>query len=288
MEEKQIELTKSQKQAERIRILTENHGWKLHTPPSLLPPEDRSNFGGGLKCFRMVYDRDEKGEKLKTMHRCGNPAAKGSFFCAKMHGGGNQYNLQHGKRSAISASMQSAFGGQIGNLFDAYLNDPSLMDAKIILASLLTCYRQYIEKVNNPKKSIKRPIALLKQIKWIQKSMMKSPLEKFLMIKELCASQVTLADGEVIDRMLNISETISKIIERIDKHAGKDEFILTPEGLKIFIRCMIDIIKEYVPTAELDKVKERILTINTRTEGDISKYEITKLKDVTVTVTENE
>jgi hypothetical protein len=97
-----------------------------------------------------------------------------------------------------------------------------------------------------------------------------------------------LADGEVIDRMLNISETISKIIERIDKHAGKDEFILTPEGLKIFIRCMIDIIKEYVPTTELDKVKERILTINTRTEGDISKYEITKLKDVTATVTENE
>jgi hypothetical protein len=279
------ELTKSQQHEERMKILYENHGWKLNTPPNLLPPEDKSNFGGGLKCFKMVYDRDETGGKLETMHRCGNPAAKGSFFCAKKHGGGNQNNLVHGKRSVIASTYQGAFGGKVGTLFDAYLNDPSITDAKVILASLLTCYRQYIEKVNNPEKSIKRPIALLKQIKFIQKSIVKTPLEKFLMIKELCASQTTLADGEVVDRMMSICETISRIIERIDKQQGKDEFILTPDGLKIFIRCMIDIIKEHVSSDDIEKVKERILTINTRTEGDISKYEVTKLKNVTTEAT---
>ena len=102
------ELTKSQQHEERMKVLYENHGWKLNTPPNLLPPEDKSNFGGGLKCFKMVYDRDETGGKLETMHRCGNPAAKGSFFCAKKHGGGG-----HPQASGFQANKMELRDGVI-------------------------------------------------------------------------------------------------------------------------------------------------------------------------------
>lgn len=265
-------MTKSQKHIERVRMLMEQHGWKLNVPSSILAPEDKAKLSGGLKCFRMVYDRDKDGVKLKTMHRCGNPAAKGSFFCKKKHGGGNQNNLIHGKNSMTSSAYRGAFKTELGDLFDTFLNDPAISDLRPEIAAIRTAYRTYMNELSASSKRVKNPLAALKVIKNITKDKLLTPEERFAHIKEFCSRQATLTDGEALERIVAIGESISKIVERMNKIQNKEEFMLTIDGLKIIFRCVIDVLKEHVTPETLKLVKDNLITISARTQGDLSKY----------------
>lgn len=263
-------MTKTQKYLERTKKLMENHGWKLTVPASLLPSEDRAALGGGLRCFRMVHDRKD-GKKLETMHRCGNPAAKGSFFCKKKHGGGNQRALVHGNRSMIASAYRGVFKNPIGVLFDTFLNDPSLMDLKPELAALRTCLHQHIQKVSKVKSKKKSAKAIAIIVKYLNNDTTDEN-DKWNAIKSFCAAQTVLTDIESLAVITKLVDTIGRTIERIDKIQNKEEFMMTPDGLKVLIRCIIDSIRDNVDEATLKKIKEAIITINTRTQGDLTKY----------------
>ena len=267
------ELTKQQKYAERVRILMEKHGHKLNIPSTILDPEDRAGLGGGLKCFTMVFDRKPDGTKLDTKHRCGNPARKKSFFCKK-HGGGNQHALTTGERSMIASAYRGVLKTDTGALFDAFLNDPTLLDLKPELSAMRTCLTEYLKKVSMNSKKVGSSRKALSMIRLILKDDMTAKDEKWERIKMFCSNQTVLTDGESLDRITRMIDTISKVVERIEKHTNKEEFQLSIDGLKIMYRCIIDIIRKRVPDEKtLKLVKEDLVQINTRTQGDVSKYQ---------------
>lgn len=268
---------------QRTKELIEKHGWKVNLEPKLLPDEDRAGLGGGLRCFMMVYQRGPDGKKLlnEPKKRCGHPAAKGSFFCKKKHGGGNQNALVHGERSMTNSAYTGLFQHKLGNLFDAFVNDPSALDCRVELGYIRTAIYKYLQVLNNPNKAIRNPKKALKLIKAIMDNKLLEPIERFAQIKQLCASHTIISDGDAVDRLLAAGDTISRICERMGKNVNKDNFILTPDGFKIFLRSMIEILKRDVPADKMMLIKDAILDISTRTGGDLSKvHEITQLKDV--------
>lgn len=278
----EIKLTKNQRRALRHKELLEHHGWKLNVPPSALEKKDRAGLGGGLKCFRMVADRDENGNKKDTQHRCGNGCVKGSFFCKK-HGGGNNYNLVHGKNQSVSGSLyRGAFKADIGDLFEAFLNDPGLLDLKPELSALKLCLNQYIKKLSSENKTVRNAKKGIKIIRNVVKSKELNDEEKWRYIKDFCARQSTLTDGESLDRILSIVDTTSRVVERIEKIQNRDEFLMTADGLKILFRCIIDVIRDNADPDTLKRVKTSLLQISTRTQGDLSKY--TEMKQIEVDV----
>jgi hypothetical protein len=78
-------------------------------------------------------------------------------------------------------------------------------------------------------------------------------------------------DGENIDRISKITDTLSKVIERVRRYQTKDEFILTPEGIKILLRSLIEVMKVHVPPEKIEIIKQALLDISIRTQGDLSK-----------------
>lgn len=278
----ELKLTKAQKRELRHKELLEHHGWKLNVPPSTLEPKDRAKLGGGLRCFRMVFDRDHNGNKKETQHRCGNGCVKGSFFCKK-HGGGNQHNLIHGKNTNTGASLfRGAFKAEIGDIFEAFLNDPGLLDLKPELSALKTCLNQYIKKLSTESQKVKNAHRGIKVIKKVIASKELDTEGKWRYIKDFCARQSTLTDGESLDRILSIIDTTSKVVERIDKIQNRDEFLMTADGMKILFRCIIDAIRDNCDIETLKRVKTHLLKISTKTQGDLSKYKELKQLDIGV------
>lgn len=275
-----IKMTKAQRRSLRHKELLEHHGWKLSVPPSALENKDRAGLGGGLKCFRMVADRDANGNKKETQHRCGNGCVKGSFFCKK-HGGGNNYNLVHGKNQSISSNLyRGAFKADVGDIFEAFLNDPGLLDLKPELSALKVCLNQYIKKLSSENKTVRNSKRGIRIIRNVIKSKEMNADEKWRYIKDFCARQSTLTDGESLDRILSIIDTTSRVVERIEKIQNRDEFLMTADGLKILFRCIIDVIRDNADPDTLKRVKNNLLQISTRTQGDLSKY--TEMKQIEV------
>jgi hypothetical protein len=261
-------LTKQQKYRERVRILMEKHGHKLSIAPSLLDPEDRAALGGGLKCFKMVWERDEDGNKLNTQKRCGNPAKKGSFFCKK-HGGGNQRALTTGSASQIESAYRGAFKTEVGHVFDAFVNDPTALDLKPELSALRTLLREYIRKVSAPEKKKK---TVKNSLKFIKKTVLDKDIndvEKFLRILKFCSTVYCLTDGESIDRLTRLVLAIGKVVETIDRTQNKEEFLLTPDGLKLMFRGIIDCLKSHVAENKMNVIKNELIALSTRTQGNV-------------------
>ncbi len=47
---------------------------------------------------------------------------------------------------------------------------------------------------------------------------------------------------------------------------------MTPDGLKVLFRCIIDILKENVQEDILKTIKGELIEISVKTKGDLSKY----------------
>jgi hypothetical protein len=260
----------------KYKELYEQHGHKIFLPKEQLEEEDRSlKWRGRLRCFKMRLVRDEMGVKTGEKVRCKNPTAKGSLFCKKHHGG-NVTALVHGKQ--VSQYLyKGAFQNKIGSLFDMFMNDPSYLDIKPEFIALRTILVSYIKKLSN-EEPIRNPKKLLKIVYNITRQDMYTPQEKWSLILELVHSQNTLMDGENIDRISKITDTLSKVIERVRRYQTKDEFILTPEGIKILLRSLIEVMKVHVPPEKIEIIKQALLDISIRTQGDLSK--LTEGRDI--------
>ena len=270
----------TEKRERRIKRLYEEHGWKISLPPAQIPSEDKAPFGGGLRCFGKVPMRDDYGNKIEGVpkRRCGNVSVKGSLFCRKC-GGNNGNALVHGRNTATLSIYRSSFKDKTGDLFQAFLEDPTLCDLRPELAALRTLSVEYINKLtgNKEEKSLK---TALKAIKKNVDNEQMSNLEKFIEIRNICFDNLCLTDGDCIDRLIKLCDVIGKMVERIEKIQHKDDFILTPDGIKVLFRCIIDILKKNIGEDVLKQVKEEMLTINIKTRGDLSKYNEIPLKQI--------
>lgn len=256
---------------EKQKKMLENHGWKLTVPPSLLDKEDKAPLSGGLRCFKRIYPRDDLGRKIKgeIKFRCKNPAVAGSFYCKK-HGGGNSNSLIHGK-SAGGSMYRGAFQSDLGDFFKSFLEDPCIMDLKPELSTLRTLLTKYVAELSNTK-PIKNSHKKVREMKRILTSNIMSPFEKFIAVKEFCDRQAFITDGESMDRIMVLCDHIGKLVERIHKMQNKDEYILTPDGLRILLRSIIDIMKDVVPEDKMEEVKNRLMEVSVRTQGDLRSY----------------
>jgi len=262
-------MTNEEKKQERYKKLFDQHGWKLDVPATMLPEDDKASFGGGLRCFRDVFLRDDFGRKIKTSPkmRCGNPAVKGSFYCKK-HGGGNTNALVHGKRALSSNLYRGAFQTNLGSLFDRFLNDPVVNDLRPEMATLRTVLIKYISSLNNTEK-IDKPNKKLKIMRNILNDNILNPEEKFIQIKEFCNRQLLLTDTESIDKIGYLCDLIAKINERQARIQSREQYTLTPDGLKLLLRCIVDLITKYVPEDKINEIKNELVNLSIRTQGDL-------------------
>jgi hypothetical protein len=254
---------------EKQKMMLEKHGWKLEVPANMLPEDDKASFGGGLRCFRNVYFRDDMGNKIKTSPkiRCGNPAIKGSFYCKK-HGGGNTNALVHGKRALTSSLYHGAFQSDLGSLFDRFINDPMVNDLRPELATLRTVLIKFIGSLNNTEK-IDSPKKKMRILRNIINDQVLNPEEKFVQIKEFCNRQSLLTDTESIDKIGYLCDLIAKITERMARIQNKEQFTLTPDGLKLLLRCIVELITKYVPENQIEEIKKELVQLSVRTQGDL-------------------
>lgn len=265
-------LSKDKKSEKKLDFLMEKYGYLIALPASCLPDEHRANLGGGLRCFSFVSLRNEDGRRIKGKNkRCGNPVIKGSFFCKK-HGGGNTYGLVNGKSmNPMLAAYKKAFDGSLGDLLSCFVNDKDMTDIRPELVSLRIILNNYIKKLVDGK-SI-NPNRFMKEINNIVEIEELSNTEKFVMIKNLSDSIHTITDGDSIDRLTRVIETLSRVTERINKIQSKDDYILTPEGLRIFLRAIVDIINDNIEDESAKRnIHEALMTISLKTGGDLNKY----------------
>ena len=269
---KEVE-SKSKKRDKKLKRLMKDFGHLLHLPAKTLSKEDKSPFGGGLRCFTKVYKRDKSGNKLKEKSkvRCKNPAIKGSFFCKK-HGGGNKFNLVHGKRTLANTTgglYGRGMSAKLGDLMDQFLNDPKILDLTPELAALRLALSQYMEELTSGKTRL-HPKDLIRRIKDISKDKSISSKERFIIIRDICASQSFLTDGDSLDRLHKIVETISRVAERMHRIQTQDNYLLTPEGLKIFLRAIVDLLKDKIVDKDImDEIRNGLLDISTQTKGNL-------------------
>ncbi len=191
MDKKERDLLRQKRHAK----LLDKHGWKLNVPPSTLPDEDKAPLNGGLRCFKKVPFRDDYGNRIDgTLRtRCKNCTTKGSLFCKK-HGGGNSNALVHGKRAVTSSLYRGAFKSDVGDLFDAFINDPTIYDLRPELAALRTCSLKWIQEMSG-QKSRKQASQIMRTIRRLCKDESLSEPQKFLQIRDFCLQQSSMKMG---------------------------------------------------------------------------------------------
>jgi SepF-like predicted cell division protein (DUF552 family) len=251
-------------------------------------PEKHRAAAGGLRCFRRVTQRDDHGNKIKNSEkkRCGRACSKGSLYC-KFHGGGNSKALVHGKRT--TATLEKYKGVHTHSMQDymtSFINDPKILDMKAELVMVRSVLHNYMANIAEGETKPKNPKKKLRMIQQVLNSDDMGDIDKLLTIKEITDSIRALDDGTVIDRVNRCVETVGKTIDRIQKYESKDQFMLTPEGLKIMLRGFLDVLKTSVSNEEeLRNIQQQLADISVKTGGDLTKYheisdgEFTMVKD---------
>lgn len=266
---------RDQKKERRTReTLYEKYGYLIGVPTLELPEEQRSP-NGGLRCFKRISPRDDHGNKIITekRKRCKNTCAKGSLYC-RHHGGANSKALVHGNRISKTLEIyRGVHNTEFQDYMQAFMDDPQLMDMRAELVTVRSIMLNYMKKIAEGEKAPKNSKGMMKRIENIVEDGEMSSHEKLVTIKEITDSIRSLDDGIVVDRINRCVETVGKTIERISKLTNKDEFMLTPEGLKIMLRAILDIIKKNVEgEAELRAIRKDLKCVSVKTGGDLSKY----------------
>lgn len=256
------------------------YGKYISMKPDDLPEQHRCKLNGGLRCFKKVSPRDEEGVKIPggKKKRCGHPTIRGSLFCRK-HGGGNTSALTTGTAATAAVTYRNMYHGEFKNLLDAFMNDPKIIDLKPELGHLRTIMLKYIEKLTNARP--KSPKVFVLRAMSIVNSEDMTYDDRVLLLSDLVSEQVSITDGRAIDRINRTVDTIGKTIDRIHKIQSREEFMLTPEGLKIMLRAIVEIIKARITDESVrDIIRKDLMGISIMTKGDISAYEM-KNKDRT-------
>jgi hypothetical protein len=132
----------------------------------------------------------------------------------------------------------------------------------------------YLTKITEGEKHPKNAKKMLGVIERTLYNEDMTDIDKLLTIKEVCDSIRALDDGQVIDRMNRCVETIGKTIDRIYKIETKDNFMLTPEGLKILLRGVLDVLRESVDNEDtLKQIRDSLFKLSVKTGGDLTKYD---------------
>jgi hypothetical protein len=271
-------MSKKNRKQQIRRRLYKKYGWLIDMPASELPAEHKANLGGGLRCFRTVYARDSNGNKTKEKKRCGKPAVKGSLFCQK-HGGANTNALVHGKTADKMQMYRNTYSNELGDVLHAFMTDPDIIDMKPELATLRTVLNNYIAMLARAEP--KSPKRMCKIFKIILENEDSTALEKYQAVKSVIEEQTGLTDGRAIDRINRTVDTIGKTIERMNRIANKDQFIFTPDGYRLLLRAVVDVIRNVVQDIELQKrIKQELLNISTMTGGELVNYDGGDIIDV--------
>jgi len=134
---------------------------------------------------------------------------------------------------------------------------------------------QYIDKFsrNKPIRNSKKLVRLIQGV--LKADHLAGSAEKFFTIKEIVDNESELTDGNVIDRLSRIIENIGKAIERIERMERKSDFYMTPEGLRILLRGIIEVINTCVADDEIKKkIRQSLLNIQTKTSGSVKEIPI--------------
>ena len=257
------------------RTMYEKYGHLIGSETNDIPTKHRA-MAGGLRCFKRIPKRDEHGNKTVDAPRirCGKICTKGSLYC-KTHGGGNSRALTNGNRTTTTLdTYKGVHKNDLSVLMTAFINDPKLLDQKAELAVVRTVLTNYMKKIVEGEEMPSNPKRKLNIIQNYMLDENLTSVEKLINIKQVTDSIRSLDDGQVIDRINRCVETVGKVIDRIHKMETKDDFKLTPEGLKIILRGMGDVLLTHVTDQNLLKdIRISLAEISTKTQGDLTKYQ---------------
>ena len=263
------------KERKKRKNLYEKYGYLIGANTQDIPQKHRGKTGG-LKCFKRVAERDSNGNKIPDgiRKRCRKTCSKGSLYCGS-HGGGNSKALVRGTRTtATLEKYKGIHNAEMQDLMSTFINDPKILDQKAELVVLRTILHNYINKIQEGEKSPNNTKKMLRLIARVQDNEEMTDIDKILTIKEIVDSIRALDDGQTIDRINRCVDTIGKTIDRIHKVETKDNFMLTPEGLKILLRGVLDVLRQYITSDEvLQDISKGLLKISIKTGGDLTKYD---------------
>lgn len=252
-----------------------------------VPEEHRSTTSNphSLRCFKMKFQRNEKGDKLFSLPkvRCRKSVVEGYLYC-KHHGGKTQLLRRNPSTGEVQMSQtaeiyRNVYDAEMGNLMEAFLNDPKMLDLKPELANLRLIMNNYIKKLLKPPTAHSMGDAMRR----IRDELINEETNeetKFNKIMEICEGMTTITNGKAIDRISRCIDAVGRTMDRIYKYETNREFVLTPEGLKLLLRAMVDLLDKNISDDTLkEKIKEDLLGLSVKTNGDISKYSTVREKD---------
>jgi len=224
-----------------------------------IPSEHLTNEGS-LKCFFGIT-KNINGE-IKRL-RCKKQAKLGTLFCEK-------HKIEE-TSVIVKKDEKNPYQNKLSDLFESYLNDPSLVDHKQDLATLRTLLTGYINKItaSDPlsKKDFVHKCKLI-----VDSDAYSGDLDRYDALKDVFESQSSLFDDKTIKNINELVNNIRRGIETIQKLNVQDSFILQPEGFKIFLRAIVDILKMNVLDKELLlKIQTHFLDVSVITQGNLQK-----------------
>lgn len=210
----------------------------------------------GLRCFHFRREKGETGDKVL---RCPCAVMPGSVFCRE-----HDYD-----RSIVNVKREvpQVYKNSLHTLFDAYLNEPTILDHKQDLAVLRTLLTGLINKLTQPDKITIKD--LLTRLKSILRSNDPDSTKYDLVMDTFYRHQDVFSDKTV----KNINETVKNIggcIERIQRAGSGDQFLMTPEGLNVFLRTLVEILKRNINDQDIMlQVQTELMTISVATKGNL-------------------
>lgn len=269
---------KSEQIPRNVDVLKKMFGHLIPFDVVEVPIEHRKNKKNphSLRCFKMRFQKDLEGNRLKDLPRvrCKNHVEKGYLFC-KWHGGVVKRNLpavvEIEKRS-ITQVYRQIYDAEMGDLLESFLNDPKILDLKPDLANLRLILNNYIKKLLEP------PTAhgvrdFMHKVGTIIIDDDLSEEKKFDKIAKMVESVNTLTNGRCIDRINRCVEQIGKIVDRIHKAETNENFLMTPDGLKLFLRALTEVLDKNIGDDAIKKlIRQELLTVSVETKGDVTRY----------------
>lgn len=253
-----MRLRKNKDSAGKSNYLYENYGYLYELEPRLIPEEHKVTGRSALRCFAIINRRDAEGNKIKgTKKRCGQMAYKGSFYCRK-HGGSGSKAIVHGKQqNPIAALYRGNMGAKLGNFVDVFMQDETILDLKPELAAVRTVLANYINKLSHGDcDSRKKMLSMVRQV--VNDDSLEMS-EQYEIVMDIFSKQATLANPDVVERISRTVETLSRIVERIRKFETQDDFMLTPDGLKIMLRSFVEVLNNNIKKKMDNKEAEKLL-----------------------------
>lgn len=211
----------------------------------------------GLRCFH--FRREKGGEKDKIL-RCVSAVIPGSVFCKE-----HDYD-----RSIINVKREvpKIYQNKLHTLFDAYLNEPTILDHKQDLAILRTLLTGLINKLTQPDKITVE--GLLSNLEITLQSD-GGDIDKYERIMDIFYRHQDVFSDKTVKNINDTVKNIGQCIERIQRAGSGDQFLMTPEGLNVFLRTVVGILKETLTDHKdlMLQVQTKLMTVSVATKGNL-------------------